>query len=108
MAVGAAPLPLEQAGRFQVFRPSTLPVAPGDRLRITRNGRTADGKHDLRNGSIYSVRGFTKAGDLILENGWTVARDYGHLAHGYVVTSHASQGRSVQRVLTVRPSRTVR
>ena len=33
-----------------------------------------------------------------MDNGWTVARDFGHIAHGYVVTSHASQGKTVDRV----------
>lgn len=99
LTVGTAPLPLDHAGRFQVFRPSPLPVAPGDRVRITRNGKTADGKHALNNGTIFTVRGFTDGGDLVLDNGWTVSKDFGHLAHGYVVTSHASQGKSVKRVL---------
>ena len=43
--------------------------------------------------------GFTKDGDLVLDNGWVVGRDFGHLAHGYVTTSHASQGKTVDRVL---------
>jgi conjugative relaxase-like TrwC/TraI family protein len=105
VTVGEAPLPLDQAGRFQVFRPSTLPVAPGDRLRITRNGNTIDGKHALHNGTLYTVRGFTKGGDLVFDNGWTVSKDYGHLAHGYVVTSHAAQGKSIKRVLIGQSSR---
>ena len=39
-----------------------------------------------------------KTGKMTLANGWTVSKDYGHLAHGYVVTSHASQGKTVDRV----------
>ncbi len=95
---GEGPLPLDQADRFQVFRPGVLPVAPGDLLRITRNGTTADGEHRLNNGALYTVKGFIKDGDIRLTNGWTIAADYGHLAHGYVVTSHASQGRTTDRV----------
>jgi hypothetical protein len=34
----------------------------------------------------------------VLANGWTIDKDFGHLAHGYVVTSHAAQGKNVQRV----------
>ncbi len=97
--VGDEPLPLEQAERFQVYRPSVLPIAPGDVLRITRNGTTADGRHRLNNGAIYTVRGFDAGGNIVLANGWTVSKEYGHLAHGYVVTSHASQGKTVDRVL---------
>lgn len=91
-------LPLDQAARFSVFRPGSIGVAPGDTLRVTKNGTTADGAHRLNNGALYKVRRFTPKGDLVLANGWTVAKDYGHLAHGYVVTSHASQGKTVDRV----------
>lgn len=99
IAAEDGPLPLDQAARFQVFHPCLLPVAPGDVLRITRNGTTTDGKHKLNNGALYSVRGFAENGDIVLHNGWRLAKDYGHIAHGYVTTSHASQGKSVQKVL---------
>jgi conjugative relaxase-like TrwC/TraI family protein len=92
-------LPLDQAARFQVYRPAALDLAAGDVVRITKNGTTADGKHRLNNGARFTVKGFTKAGDIILENNWTVARNFGHLDYGYVVTSHASQGKTVDRVL---------
>jgi ATP-dependent exoDNAse (exonuclease V) alpha subunit len=37
-----------------------------------------------------------------------VAKDYGHLAHGYVMTSHASQGKTVDRVLIGQSSQSFR
>ena len=95
---GEGELPLDQASRFQVFRESTLRLAPGDLVRITHNGRTADGKHGLRNGAIYNVREFDQDGNIVLDNGWTVGKNWGFLAYGYVTTSHASQGRTVDRV----------
>ncbi len=36
--------------------------------------------------------------DILLDNGWRVAKDFGHLDYGYVVTSHASQGKTFDRV----------
>lgn len=98
LTVGDAPLPLDQASRFQVFRPSVLLIALGDRLRITRNGKTAEGEHALHNGTLCTVAGFTKNGDIRLTTGRVIAKDYGHISHGYVVTSHASQGKTVNRV----------
>lgn len=90
--------PLGQAARFQAFRPSKLQFAPGDLVRITHNGKTIDGKHTLRNGARYPIDHFDDLGNITLKNGWIIGRDFGHLAHGYVVTSHASQGKSVQQV----------
>ncbi len=99
LIAGTAPLPLDQAARFQVFRPTTLQLAIGDRLRVTANGKTADGRHRLNNGALFSIAGFTKEGDIIVDNGWTINQHFGHVAHGYVVTSHASQGKTVENVL---------
>ncbi len=96
--VDPSTLPLDQAERFQVFNSSSLALSPGDLIRVTKNGQTADRAHALNNGAVYAVKGFSKRGDLVLDNGWTVSKDFGHLAYGYVVTSHASQGRDVERV----------
>jgi conjugative relaxase-like TrwC/TraI family protein len=99
LAVGdSRPLPVDQAARFQVFRPHTLPLAPGDIVRITHNGRTADNRHRLDNGTLYKLHRFDDEGNIVLDNGWLVGKNFGHLAHGYVVTSHASQGKTVDRV----------
>lgn len=95
---GDGPLPLDQADKFQVFHTGVLPLAPGDIVRVTRNGTTTDGEHRLNNGALYTVQGFDRYGDIVLTNGWTIDRGFGHLAHGYVVTSHASQGKTVDRV----------
>lgn len=93
------PLPLDQAAKFQVYRPALLQLAAGDRLRVTANGKTADGKHRLNNGALLTVRGFTPEGNVVVDNGWEIGKDFGHLAHGYVVTSHASQGKTVDKVM---------
>jgi ATP-dependent exoDNAse (exonuclease V) alpha subunit len=75
-----------------------LALAVGDRVRVTAGGKTKDGKHRLSNGSLLTVQGFNKQGDIIVDHGWVIDRDFGHLAHGYVVTSHASQGDTVEKV----------
>ena len=93
-----APPPTELAERFEVYRPTQLSLAAGDRLRITAGGKTKDGKHRLDNGSLLTVQGINKRGDIIVDHGWVIDRDYGHITHGYVVTSHASQGDTVHKV----------
>ena len=90
--------PTELANRFEAYRPAQLALGVGDRIRVTAGYKTKDGKHRLSNGSLVTVQGFTKRGDIIVDHGWVIDRDFGHLSHGYVVTSHASQGVTVDKV----------
>jgi hypothetical protein len=97
-------LPLSEAKKFQIYLPQQVALSKGDRLRITQNGFTqgsrrgllgVSAKDRLNNGAVYEVEGFTRQGDIKLANGFVVQKDYGGLTHGYVVTSHASQGKTV-------------
>jgi hypothetical protein len=45
------------------------------------------------------VQGFTKKGDIRLTNGFVVPKNYGGITHGFVITSHASQGKTVDVAL---------
>jgi conjugative relaxase-like TrwC/TraI family protein len=95
-------LELEQAKRFQVSRTRDIGIARGDRIRITKNGELkADGQAvgtKVNNGDIYAVDGFTKEGDIRLEKGKILPRNWGFLNHGYVDTSQAAQGKTVDRI----------
>jgi len=95
-------LPSQRIGNpkhFSVYTRTTISIASGDIIRITTNGHTRDRKHKLNNGSQYTVKAISEKGEITLSNGWVVGADFGHLAHGFVSTSHASQGRTVDRVL---------
>ena len=91
-------IPFDQKERFQVYHSGTLSIAPGDQIRITKNGFTMKGKHRLDNGTLWKVKSFDDAGNIVLDNGWTVSKDFGFLDHGHVVTSYSSQGKTVQQV----------
>src|SRR5262249_7047431 len=90
-------IPTEVAEHYEVYRPVQLPLAVGDRVRITVGGKTKDGKK-LANGSLFTLKGFNRRGDIMVDGGRVIDRDFGHLTHGYVLTSHASQGDSVSKV----------
>jgi predicted transcriptional regulator len=90
--------PIELAKRFEVYRPVQFALSVGDRVRITAGGKTKDGEHRLSNGSLFTVEGFTKRGDIVVDHGWIIDRDFGHMTQGYVVTSHASQGDTLDKV----------
>lgn len=99
-------LPLQEARKFQVYPAGEVLLAKGDKLRLTQGGyaRETKGllgkkKNRVNNGQIYEVEGFTREGDIKLSNGYVLPKDYGGITHGYVVTSHASQGKTVDQVL---------
>ncbi len=99
ITVGHGRAPVDQAARYSVYRQRRIDLSPGDRIRITRNGATAEGGHRMNNGDLHTIKAFAPGGDIQLENGWIVPKDYGHLSHGLVVTSHASQGKTFDRVI---------
>jgi hypothetical protein len=103
------PLSVSNADKFNVYRrhENAVELCVGDTIRITANGKAmpdeAEGKtkprpHAVNNGATYRVAGFSKTGDIILENGWAISQDFGHLNHGYCTTSHSSQGKTVDTV----------
>jgi conjugative relaxase-like TrwC/TraI family protein len=92
---------------FSVYEPASIAIAAGDKIRATAGGKTKDGKHKFDNGYCCEVAGFTESGDIRLKNGWVIAKEFSLLTHNYVTTSHASQGRTVDRVLVSMGSESV-
>jgi len=91
-------LPMKDASRFQIFEEQSISIGKGDRVRITRNGTSADGRR-LNNGNVFTVERFDKKGRIVLNTGAVLEKNHGHLAHGYCQTSHSSQSKSVRHVL---------
>ena len=89
-------LPLDKSDRFEVYSQNELGISAGDKIRFSLGGTTEDGKGRISNGRLDQVNGFDKRGNLILKNGNVIDRNYGHFDLGYVVTSHASQGKDRQ------------
>lgn len=91
-------IPISQAKNFNVFERKALEISKGDKIRITGNGKSMDGKH-LFNGIAYNIAGFDKAGNIRLSNGSLLPKNYGHFTLGYVMTSHASQGKTTDKII---------
>lgn len=101
---GPSDAPLQEAGKFQLYRKEEIELAPGDVLRFTGTVKTLDQRHTLKNGSVQTVAGFDRAGNIRLKNGWTVGADAGLFRYGFTETSFGSQGRTVDRVLVAMAS----
>ncbi|MCH5716696.1 ATP-dependent DNA helicase [Niabella hibiscisoli] len=95
---------------FDVFRTENLPLAEGDQIVITRNGKDQDRKR-LNNGQTFTVKRFDKNGSIIVTNtsskvSYKLAENFGHFNHAYCVTSHSSQGKTCDAVFIAQPSAT--
>jgi conjugative relaxase-like TrwC/TraI family protein len=85
-----------QARSFSVHERHQIEVAPDDRLLLTGNRREADFR--ATNGELVKVR--TVDGDRIrLEDGRTLPSNYREFDHGYAITAHRSQGKTVDGVI---------
>ncbi len=103
-------LPLDRAKDFDVFEKSEIGLSKGDKVSITRNGFDQDEKR-LNNGQSLEVVSVSKKGDITLTNPTSKAiyklnKEFGHVAHAYCVTSHTSQGKTVDEVFISQPSGT--
>ena len=101
-----AAVPVEHAGKFSVYRPETISLAVGDRIRFTGTVTAKDG-NKLKNGANHSVAEITSGGNIRLDNGKVIAGDAGHFRYGFVDTSFASQGKTVKRVILGMSSRSL-
>ena len=91
-------LDLTQSQHFNVYEKQSIALAKGEAIRITEGGKSKDGKR-LDNGAIYKVDKVLGNGDVKLSNGRVLDAEQGNINYGYVSTSYASQGRTVNHVL---------
>lgn len=97
---------LQHASRFTVYQQQEVSLAIGDKLGITKGGTTLENTR-INNGDVFSIIGFTEDGHIRLHTGKTLAKDYGHVTHGYVTTSHSSQGKTVDQVFIAQSSQSL-
>lgn len=87
---------------FDVCASHQIAVAPGDKLLLQANRG-----NDLINGQLVEVNAITDAGQIQLADGRSLPADYRKFTHGYALTSHASQGKTVDEVLLVASTRSL-
>lgn len=87
----------KQAKSFEVQERQTIEVAPHDKLLLTANRREAGFR--ATNGELVTVSRVDGQGRIELEDGRTLPAHYKYFAHGYAVTAHRSQGKSVDAVV---------
>lgn len=94
----------DYVNRFTLAAPVTMNVSPGDRLQLKFNGKSEEGEV-LANGEIVIIRRIHADGRISIKSDRgirkTLLPEQRFFNHGYAVTSYASQGKTVDRVLFV-------
>jgi len=86
---------------FDVGEKRKLKVAAGDKLLLQSNWQKK-----FVNGELVEVKA-VQGGALVLADGRVIPENYRSFTHGYAVTSHAAQGKTVDAVLVVASSRSL-
>ena len=84
-----------KAAFFDVATTREIDLSIGDRILLRMN----DKKSNLVNGDVLTVKSVDTDGTIETLEGKTVPASYRHFTHGYVVTSHKSQGRTADHVV---------
>jgi hypothetical protein len=87
---------------FDVGEKRDLKVAAGDKLLLQSNWQKK-----FVNGELVEVKA-VQGDSVVLADGRVIPENYRTFTHGYAVTSHAAQGKTVDEVLVVASSRSLR
>ncbi|MDW3191258.1 MAG: MobF family relaxase [Cytophagales bacterium] len=90
-------LNLDQAHYFTLHQKSELSLMVGDHIKPTVNLKSEQDTK-LNNGTPQVVSGFDKGGNILLQNGKTLAKDSYHIDHNIASTTYAAQGKTSQDV----------
>ncbi len=92
---GGRALDLSKAAFFDVAARREIDLAAGDKILLRAN----DKKAGLVNGDVLTVKAIGADGGIETAEGKAIPASYRQLTHGYVVTSHKSQGRTADKVV---------
>ena len=95
MLAGSRVLDTSKAALFDVAARREIDLAAGDKILL----RVNDKKAGLVNGDVLTVKSIGADGRIETAEGKTLPASYRQLTHGYVVTSHKSQGRTADHVV---------
>lgn len=92
---GGKTLDLGKAAFFDVAARRDIDLAAGDKILLRAN----DKKAGLVNSDVCTVKSIGSDGRIEMAEGKTLPASYRQFTHGYVVTSHKSQGRTADHVV---------
>jgi ATP-dependent exoDNAse (exonuclease V) alpha subunit len=82
---------------FEVYERRPIEIAPNDKLLLMANRREPGFR--ATNGELVTVSRVGERGRIHLQDGRALPENYKQFTHGYAVTAHRSQGKSVDAVV---------
>ena len=89
---------------FDVGLARPLPIAVGERLLIRANLK----EHKIFNGTLVEVAEVKEDGTLVLTDQKTIPPEFRQFSHWYATTSHAGQGKTIERGIVLMASDGIR
>lgn len=87
----------KQITSYDIGLERELAIASGERLLLRGNCKL----QKLQNGDIVEVSGLGGDGSLQLKDGRVIPTDFRQFTYGYATTSHAAQGKTVDRGIVI-------
>jgi conjugative relaxase-like TrwC/TraI family protein len=87
----------QRAKSFEVYERATIEVGPNDKLLLMANRREPGFR--ATNGELVTVSRIDEQGRIHLQDGRSLPENYKQFTHGYAITAHRSQGKSVDAVV---------
>ncbi len=88
----------DSSRHFDVLNESQISISVGDKVRITRNTVSSNGKR-IYNGNLHKVTDLNRDGKIMLDGKYEIPIESGLLDYGIVSTSYASQGKTADKVI---------
>jgi ATP-dependent exoDNAse (exonuclease V) alpha subunit len=87
----------KQAKCFEVYERRAIEIAPNDKLLLMANRREPGFR--ATNGELVTVSRIDEQGRIHLQDDRALPENYKQFTHGYAITAHRSQGKSVDAVV---------
>jgi conjugative relaxase-like TrwC/TraI family protein len=88
-------LDIRQANKFDVGKARVIEVVPGDKVLVRANHKSLG----LINGHVLTVDRIEPDQTITTREGVRIPARFNQWCHGYVITSHKSQGRTCEHVI---------
>jgi ATP-dependent exoDNAse (exonuclease V) alpha subunit len=87
----------KEAKCFEIYERRAIEIAPNDKLLLMANRREPGFR--ATNGELVTVSRIDERGRIHLQDSRTLPENYKQFTHGYAITAHRSQGKSVDAVV---------